>query len=178
MALHFALRASCRNSAPIFASLLNSSARTAAPSGIASASRALLAKPTSPVSAATTSLRYFALSSARRSAATGSHVTLWNAERALSVGLLGVIPVGIMFPSQVGDALIAVSVVMHQHWGLEAIVTDYVRPILFGAMVPKLAHGLLLLVSAATLGGLFYFIHNDIGIANTIRKIWSTKPKA
>lgn len=62
--------------------------------------------------------------------------------------------------------------------GLEAIVTDYVRPILFGTLVPKLAHGLLLLVSAATLGGLFYFIHNDIGIANTIRKIWSTKPKA
>lgn len=62
--------------------------------------------------------------------------------------------------------------------GLEAIVTDYVRPILFGAAVPKIAHGLLLVVSAATLGGLFYFIHNDIGIANTIRKIWSTKPKA
>lgn len=176
MALHFALRASCRNSAPIFVSLLNSSARTAAaPTGIASASRALLAKP---ATVATTSLRQFAVSAARRSAAGGSHIALWNAERALSVGLLGVIPVGLMFPSQVGDALIAISVVMHQHWGLEAIVTDYVRPILFGTLVPKLAHGLLLLVSAATLGGLFYFIHNDIGIANTIRKIWSTKPKA
>lgn len=168
MALHFALRTSCRNSAPIFATLL----RSAAPS----APRTLLAKPST--SNAVVSLRQFAVTPARRAAAGGSHVTLWNAERALSVGLLGVIPVGLMFPSQAGDALIAISVVMHQHWGLEAIVTDYVRPILFGTMVPKLAHGLLLLVSAATLGGLFYFIHNDIGIANTIRKIWSTKPKA
>lgn len=61
--------------------------------------------------------------------------------------------------------------------GLEAIVTDYVRPILFGTTVPKLAHGLLLLVSAATLGGLFYFNYNDIGIAGFVRKIWSTKAK-
>uniref|UniRef100_A0A182WW66 Succinate dehydrogenase [ubiquinone] cytochrome b small subunit n=1 Tax=Anopheles quadriannulatus TaxID=34691 RepID=A0A182WW66_ANOQN len=125
---------------------------------------------------ASSTVRHFAVSPVRCSSG-GSHVTLWNAERALSVALLGVIPVGLMFPSQVGDTLIAVSVVMHQHWGLEAIVTDYVRPILFGTTVPKLAHGLLLLVSAATLGGLFYFNYNDIGIAGFVRKIWSTKAK-
>uniref|UniRef100_A0A182M7F2 Succinate dehydrogenase [ubiquinone] cytochrome b small subunit n=1 Tax=Anopheles culicifacies TaxID=139723 RepID=A0A182M7F2_9DIPT len=121
-------------------------------------------------------VRNFAVSPIRCSSG-GSHVTLWNAERALSLALLGVIPVGLMFPSQVGDTLIAVSIVMHQHWGLEAIVTDYVRPILFGTTVPKLAHGLLLVVSAATLGGLFYFNYNDIGIAGFVRKIWSTKAK-
>uniref|UniRef100_A0A182K2H4 Succinate dehydrogenase [ubiquinone] cytochrome b small subunit n=1 Tax=Anopheles christyi TaxID=43041 RepID=A0A182K2H4_9DIPT len=123
-----------------------------------------------------TTVRNFAVSPVRCSSG-GSHVTLWNAERALSVALLGVIPVGLMFPSQVGDTLIAVSIVMHQHWGLEAIVTDYVRPILFGTTVPKLAHGLLLIVSAATLGGLFYFNYNDIGIAGFVRKIWATKAK-
>uniref|UniRef100_A0A182MZN8 Succinate dehydrogenase [ubiquinone] cytochrome b small subunit n=1 Tax=Anopheles dirus TaxID=7168 RepID=A0A182MZN8_9DIPT len=122
-------------------------------------------------------VRNFAVSPVRGSAAGGSHVTLWNAERALSLALLGVVPVGLMFPSQVGDTLMAVSIVMHQHWGLEAIVTDYVRPILFGTTVPKLAHGLLLLVSAATLGGLFYFNYNDIGIAGFVRKIWATKAK-
>uniref|UniRef100_A0A182PT43 Succinate dehydrogenase [ubiquinone] cytochrome b small subunit n=1 Tax=Anopheles epiroticus TaxID=199890 RepID=A0A182PT43_9DIPT len=123
-----------------------------------------------------TTVRNFAVSPVRCSAS-GSHVTLWNAERALSLALLGVIPVGLMFPSQVGDTLMAVSIVMHQHWGLEAIVTDYVRPILFGTTVPKLAHGLLLIVSAATLGGLFYFNYNDIGIAGFVRKIWATKAK-
>lgn len=127
---------------------------------------------------AITALRKFAATPVCRAAATGNHVTLWNAERALAVTMLGVLPIGLMFPSQAGDALMAVSVVMHMHWGLEAIVTDYVRPILFGTTVPKVAHGMLLLVSATTLAGLFYFIHNDIGISNTIRKIWSTKSKA
>lgn len=136
----------------------------------------LLPKPVPSVGI--TSLRQFSASPIRRAAATGNHVTLWNAERALSVALIGILPVGLMFPSQAGDALMAISIVMHQYWGLEAIVTDYVRPIMFGTAVPKIAHGVLLVVSAATLGGLFYFIHNDIGIANTIRKIWSTKPKA
>ncbi|XP_055607911.1 succinate dehydrogenase [ubiquinone] cytochrome b small subunit, mitochondrial [Uranotaenia lowii] len=179
MALHFAIRSSCRNSAPIFVSLLGvgKTSPAAINRSLVSASKALLAAPKAPSSLAN-SLRQFSATPIRRAAATGNHVTLWNAERALSVALLGVLPIGLMFPSQAGDALIAVSIVMHSHWGLEAIVTDYVRPILFGTMVPKMAHGMLLLVSACTLGGLFYFIHNDIGIANTVRKIWSTKSKA
>lgn len=64
---------------------------------------------------------------------------------------------------------------MHAHWGLEAIVVDYVRPVLFGNVVPKLAHGLLVLFSAATLGGLLYFIYNDIGIGKAVRKLWAVK---
>lgn len=60
--------------------------------------------------------------------------------------------------------------------GLEAVVVDYIRPILFGHTIPKIAHGLLILLSATTLGGLFYFIYHDIGIANSIRKIWAIKP--
>ncbi|KXJ71783.1 succinate dehydrogenase [ubiquinone] cytochrome b small subunit, mitochondrial [Aedes albopictus] len=177
MALHFVLRSSCRNSAPVFVSLLNAGKAPAVARSLNSASKSLLLPKPAP-SLALASLRQFTASPVRRAAATGNHVTLWNAERALSVALLGILPVGLMFPSQAGDALMAVSIVMHQYWGLEAIVTDYVRPILFGAAVPKICHGLLLVISAATLGGLFYFIHNDIGIANTIRKIWSTKPKA
>lgn len=64
---------------------------------------------------------------------------------------------------------------MHAHWGLEAIVVDYVRPVLFGNVVPKITHGLLILFSAATLGGLLYFIYSDIGIGKAIRKLWAVK---
>lgn len=112
-----------------------------------------------------------------RSAAGGSHVTLWSAERALSVALLGIIPVAFLSPNQVTDGLFALAIVMHQHWGLEAIVTDYVRPIIFGNTVPKLAHILLAIVSAATLGGLLYFNYNDVGISTAIKKLWAVKPK-
>lgn len=109
------------------------------------------------------------------SAAGGSHTTLWTAERALSVGLLGLVPAAIACPSQVLDTLLAISVVMHGHWGLEACVTDYIRPVIFGELVAKSGHVLLLIISATTLGGLLYFIYTDIGIANAIRKLWAIK---
>lgn len=59
--------------------------------------------------------------------------------------------------------------------GIEAVVVDYIRPIIFGDVIPKVAQGLWLLISIATLGGLFYFIYTDIGIAKSIRKLWSIK---
>lgn len=111
----------------------------------------------------------------RLSAASGHHDKLWTVERFLSAGLLGIVPAAVMFPSQTLDGLLAVSMVMHSHWGLEAIITDYVRPILFGHLVPKLAHGLLIVFSAATLAGLFYFIYNDVGIGKAVRKLWEIK---
>lgn len=55
------------------------------------------------------------------------------------------------------------------------MVTDYIRPIIFGSVVPKVAHVALLLFSVATLGGLFYLIYNDIGIAKSVKKIWAIK---
>lgn len=99
----------------------------------------------------------------------------------LSAGLLLALPACIAFPSQPLDLIVAVTTVMHAHWGLEAIVVDYVRPILVGNVVPKLAHALLIVFSAVTLGGLVYFIQNDVGIGRAVRKIWAikhTEPKA
>lgn len=93
----------------------------------------------------------------------------------MSAGLLAVVPAAIAFPSQPLDVILAVSMVMHAHWGLEAVVTDYVRPILFGSFVPKLAHILLLVFSVGTLSGLLYFIFNDIGIGKAVRKLWAIK---
>lgn len=107
--------------------------------------------------------------------ATGSHSGLWVAERAVSAGLLALLPAALAFPSQALDTLLAVSVVMHAHWGLEACVVDYVRPVIFGEVVPKVAHGALILVSALTLAGLLYLIYTDIGIANAVRKLWAIK---
>lgn len=53
------------------------------------------------------------------------------------------------------------------------MVVDYVRPTVFGNVIPKVAHGALFLLSIATLGGLFYFIYNDVGIANAVKKLWA-----
>lgn len=115
------------------------------------------------------------MSAPRFSAAGGSHTALWTAEKALSAVLIGLLPGAIACPSQALDTLLAVSIVMHGHWGLEACVTDYIRAAIFGSTIPKLAHILLLAVSATTLAGLLYFIYTDIGIGNAIRKLWAVK---
>uniref|UniRef100_A0A1B0C7W9 Succinate dehydrogenase [ubiquinone] cytochrome b small subunit n=1 Tax=Glossina palpalis gambiensis TaxID=67801 RepID=A0A1B0C7W9_9MUSC len=119
--------------------------------------------------------RTIALSSPRLSAAGGNHTTLWTLERVVSLALLGVIPAAFLVPSQTLDALMAVSLVLHSHWGIEAMITDYVRPAIVGNVLPKVSHASLLLLSMATLGGLFYLIYNDIGIAKSVKKLWAVK---
>lgn len=121
------------------------------------------------------SLRQISLTAARKSAAGGSHAGLWTAERAVSVALLGLLPAAIACPSKTLDTLLAISVVMHAHWGIEACVIDYVRPVIFGSFIPKIAPVFVIAYSALLLGGLLYFINTDIGIGQTVRKFWAIK---
>lgn len=120
-------------------------------------------------------IRNISLSAPKQSAAGGDHSGLWTAERGLSLGLLAVLPAALAFPSQPLDTILSISLVMHAHWGLEAIVTDYVRPVLFGNTVPKIAHGLLWLYSALVLGGLLYFTYTDVGPSRAVRSLWAVK---
>lgn len=112
-----------------------------------------------------------------RQSASGNHVALWQAERVLSVGLLGLVPVSFLINSPATEYLTALAIVMHFHWGIEAIVTDYVREALFGKVIPKAAHGLLLLFSAATLAGLFTMAYKDQGLTKVVKKIWAIEGK-
>ncbi|EDW83262.1 uncharacterized protein Dwil_GK22767 [Drosophila willistoni] len=113
----------------------------------------------------------------RMASSSSSHTALWTLERFVSAGLLAVIPAAFLAPSQVLDALMAISVVIHTHWGVEAMVVDYLRPQVVGNVVSKGAHAALIVLSVATLGGLFYFIKNDVGLANGIKRFWAIKGK-
>ncbi|XP_076259348.1 succinate dehydrogenase, subunit D [Rhynchophorus ferrugineus] len=101
------------------------------------------------------------------------HSKLWTIEKVLSLGLLGIVPATFICPNQVLDDLFALSIVMHFHWGLEACVIDYVRPIVVGPVLPKLSLALLYLISAGTLASLLYYNHTQIGIGQTVKKFWS-----
>jgi len=181
MALALVLRSQSRNHV---SALLSNVARVSTSSTVASLKTTqrkniALASPTlvklSPSLLKNDQIRTIALSAPRLSATGGSHSALWTAERALSAALIGLLPGAIAFPSQTLDTLLAISIVMHGHWGLEACVTDYIRAAIFGATIPKLAHILLLVTSATTLAGLLYFIYTDIGIGNAVRKLWAVK---
>lgn len=82
--------------------------------------------------------------------------------------MVGVVPMAFLTPNSYLDYALALSLVTHVHWGLEAIVVDYVRPKIFGPVIPKLAIGLTYLLSILTLAGLYYFNYNDVGLAQAI----------
>ncbi|KAJ8936609.1 hypothetical protein NQ314_012224 [Rhamnusium bicolor] len=97
----------------------------------------------------------------------GDHSKMWTIEKIVSLSLLGVVPATFLVPNTILDNVFAVLVVAHFHWGLEACAIDYIRPIIFGPVIPKLAIVLLYLISASTLGGLLYYNNNCIGIGCT-----------
>ncbi|KAK3894560.1 hypothetical protein Pcinc_001716 [Petrolisthes cinctipes] len=100
------------------------------------------------------------------------HVMHWTAERLLSVVLVGAIPAAVAIPHPAMEYFLALSMTVHSHWGVEAIVVDYIRPSLFGKIIPKLAVGAVYGLSFLTLGGLCYFIYTDVGIINAVKLLW------
>ncbi|XP_026273821.1 succinate dehydrogenase [ubiquinone] cytochrome b small subunit, mitochondrial [Frankliniella occidentalis] len=119
-------------------------------------------------------VQFFSLSPKSYSAGAGhNHSKLWTIERALSAVLILVVPAALAAPSKALDTVLAVTLVMHSHWGVEAAVVDYVRPIIFGNAFPKVALGGVYVLSIVTLAGLLQIIYTDIGLANTVKKIWS-----
>ncbi|XP_071535631.1 succinate dehydrogenase [ubiquinone] cytochrome b small subunit, mitochondrial [Panulirus ornatus] len=174
MATQVALRSFCRNCVPAsrFGSLkLNGlylvPSRIISPAVTQVTSRALVPYQTKP----------FSVSPVARAApeieqAGHDHVLHWTAERILSVVLLGTIPLAVAFPTPSVEYFLALSMTVHSHWGVEAIVVDYVRPSIFGKIIPKLAVGAVYVLSFVTLGGLCYFIYTDVGIVNAVKLLW------
>lgn len=100
-----------------------------------------------------------------------AHDKLWKAERYLSLALLGVIPAAAVVPHPIMDYAVALSLVVHVHWGVEAIVTDYIRPSIFGPVIPKVSIALVYILSSLAVGGLFVFNYTDVGITQATRML-------
>ncbi|KAL1130575.1 hypothetical protein AAG570_011821 [Ranatra chinensis] len=101
------------------------------------------------------------------------HGKLWSYEKMVTLGLLGMMPLHVMFPNILFDVVMSVLMVMHSHWGIEAVVIDYVRPVIFGDTIPKIAIWMVYGFSIVFLVGLFNLIFNSTGLGNSIRMMWS-----
>lgn len=100
-----------------------------------------------------------------------AHDKLWKAERYLSLALLGVLPAAAVVSHPIMDHAVALSLVVHIHWGVEAIVTDYIRPSIFGPVIPKVSIAIVYLLSSLAVGGLFVFNYTDVGITQATRML-------
>ncbi|XP_038206821.1 succinate dehydrogenase [ubiquinone] cytochrome b small subunit, mitochondrial [Zerene cesonia] len=105
------------------------------------------------------------------------HSKLWVIEKVTSAALVPLIPICLIMPNKIFDSVLAILITAHSFWGLEAIAVDYVRASMFGPIIPKIAIALVYIISIATLGGLFYLISNDVGLANAIKQFWGVKSK-
>ena len=102
-----------------------------------------------------------------------NHTYLWTIERVLTVALIGVIPLAFIMPSKPIDYLLAVSVVLHNHWGITAVSSDYLRPNTVGPLLSKASIGLCYVFSILALAGLLKLIKDDIGFAASLKKLWA-----
>lgn len=93
-------------------------------------------------------------------------------ERILSGVLIAAVPGAFLVHHSIADYVLALALVVHVHWGVEAIVVDYIRPSIFGPVIPKVALTAIYLISALSLGGLFYFNYTDCGLVTGIRMAW------
>lgn len=103
------------------------------------------------------------------------HTTLWTIERFLSAALIAVIPAAYVIPSTALEYALVVSIVMHSHWGIEALVVDYARPAVVGAALAKIFHLSVYILSIITLGGLMNLILNGGGVVEGTKKLWAIK---
>ncbi|XP_071488391.1 succinate dehydrogenase [ubiquinone] cytochrome b small subunit, mitochondrial-like [Diadema antillarum] len=94
----------------------------------------------------------------------------WNAERLLSVGLMGIIPAAFMIQNPAMDYALAASLVLHGHWGVEQVLIDYVH----GDTISKVANYSLVAISALSFAGLCYFNYNDVGLTKAVMMLWSS----
>lgn len=118
--------------------------------------------------------QYLATSAVVKSGS-GDHAKMWTAEKVVSLIQIPALVVPFMWTTPVTDALFCTLAVLHSHWGVEAIVVDYIRPSLFGGktLIPNICQGLVWFLSGLTLGGLYYFNYTDVGIINAIKMLWT-----
>jgi len=120
------------------------------------------------------SLPALTFSTSAQNRSSGDHVRMWTAERLVSLAQVPAILVPFALTTPLTDALFCTLAVLHSHWGIEAIVVDYIRPSLFNGstVIPNIAVGLVWALSAFTLGALYYFAYTDVGIVNSIKMLW------
>ncbi|XP_071447616.1 succinate dehydrogenase [ubiquinone] cytochrome b small subunit, mitochondrial [Hetaerina americana] len=114
----------------------------------------------------------FSVSPKQLASETVDYPKLWTVERTISIGMLALVPGAFIFPSPAMDYLLALTLVMHSHWGIEAIIKDYIRPRVVGALLANLSMGTLYILSIAALGSLCYFSYTDVGLVGLVKMLW------
>ncbi|CAF1055491.1 unnamed protein product [Didymodactylos carnosus] len=94
--------------------------------------------------------------------------THWKLERVVAVALLAIIPGSFVLDSSLMNYLLAGSLAMHAHWGMDTVLLDYCPR---NAM--PLANAIRYILTAVAFAGLCYYNYNDMGLTNALKKLWA-----
>lgn len=101
----------------------------------------------------------------------GNHMMLasthWKLERVVAISLLGIIPGALLVPGPTMDFLLSTSFLLHSHWGIDAVLQDYIAK--FIPWIQKVWLG----VSIIAMSGLLHFNYNDIGVSRALLLLWN-----
>ncbi|XP_055336663.1 putative succinate dehydrogenase [ubiquinone] cytochrome b small subunit, mitochondrial, partial [Paramacrobiotus metropolitanus] len=101
-----------------------------------------------------------------------NHATHWTIERVVSVAMLPVLPVAFLTDNIVSNYILILLTAAHVHWGLEAIVIDYMRPRVVGQAGYYGSLGFVYILSFATLAGLLYLNYTQMPVTQAVKKVW------
>ncbi|CAF0751591.1 unnamed protein product [Adineta ricciae] len=91
----------------------------------------------------------------------------WKIERVVAIAMLAIIPGSFVYDTAFMNYLLAASLAVHAHWGLDTVLIDYCpRPALPLANIIRYA------LTAIVFGGLSYFAYNDIGLTKAMKALW------
>eukprot|EP00035_Acanthoeca_spectabilis_P020859 m.434983 g.434983 ORF g.434983 m.434983 type:complete len:158 (+) comp17791_c0_seq1:22-495(+) len=103
-------------------------------------------------------------------AVNNSGTSHWKIERALSVALVPLC----LSPFVTGggfttDMMLAVALPIHNHMGMDVVLSDYVKP----DSLMNASKALNWVVGCGTTAGLVYFNLNDVGICKGLAQFWA-----
>ncbi|XP_006873789.1 PREDICTED: succinate dehydrogenase [ubiquinone] cytochrome b small subunit, mitochondrial-like [Chrysochloris asiatica] len=89
-------------------------------------------------------------------------------ERVVSVLLLGLLPAAYLNPCSVMDYSLVAALILHCHWDMGQVVTDYIHE----DAPQKVATAGFLALLALTFTGLCYFTYQNVGLCKAIVVLW------
>lgn len=93
--------------------------------------------------------------------------THWKLERAVAIGLCGLMPAALFLQGAAMDHAFTTFVYLHGHWGMKGVLTDYL--VKFIPWTQQVWYA----ISILGFAGLIHFNFNDVGILKAIQMLWA-----
>ncbi|CAF4120527.1 unnamed protein product [Rotaria sp. Silwood2] len=92
----------------------------------------------------------------------------WKIERVVALAMLAIIPGSFVFSSVFMNYLLAVSLAIHAHWGMDVVLIDYCP-----RKALPLANIIRYVLTTIAFAGLCYFNYNNMGLIKALKALWT-----